>query len=179
MADTNTIVGETILVRGNLQGDEDLTVQGRIEGSLSLSRTLIIEQSGVVKADVSVNNAVVSGVMVGNLTATDSVELSETGRMVGDIHAPRVIVVEGALFKGKVDMGNLEMPRQTSSPAADHKTPSFTPRPAVRPEPVRKTPAAPHLQVKKAPVPVKKTISVIKKADSRSKKKVVVKRKRR
>ncbi len=178
MADTNTIVGETILVKGNLQGDEDLTVQGRIEGSLSLSRTLIIEQSGVVKADVSVNNAVVSGVMIGNLTATDSVELSETGRMVGDIHAPRVIVVEGALFKGKVDMGNLEMPRQASAPASDHKRPSFMPRTTARPEPVRKTPVATPAPVKKA-APVKKTTRVVKKAASHSRKKVVVKRKRR
>ncbi len=177
MADTNTIVGETILVKGNLQGDEDLTVQGRIEGSLSLTRTLIIEQGGIVKADVSVNNAVVSGVMVGNLTATDSVELSETGRMVGDIHAPRVIVVEGALFKGKVDMGNLETPRQASTQGVDHKRPSFAPqRPASRPH---KAPSAPAAPAKKAAAPAKKTVTVTKKAGSRSKKKVVVKRKRR
>ena len=77
MADnTNTIIGESILVRGNLQGDEDLTVQGRVEGSINLSKTLIIESSGVVKADASINNAVISGVMMGNLSASDSVEIS-------------------------------------------------------------------------------------------------------
>jgi cytoskeletal protein CcmA (bactofilin family) len=115
MADTNTVIGQTILVKGNLQGDEDLTVQGRIEGAIHLTKTLIIEPTGVVKADVSVCNANISGIMVGNVQATDSVEISESGRMVGDIRAPRVIINEGALFKGQVDMGDLEVSRSASS----------------------------------------------------------------
>ena len=173
MADTSTIVGQTMLIKGNLEGDEDLTVQGRIEGSLSLTKTLIIEPNGVVKADVSVANAVVSGVMVGNLTASDSLEITETGRMVGDIRAPRVIIVEGASVRGKVDMGDLEMPR----PAGDRK-PMYTPKPvsrpapAVKPKPTVKVPAkkaAPPPKAKKTPPP-----RAVKK-----KKRVVVKKKRR
>ena len=175
MADTSTIVGQTMLIKGNLEGDEDLTVQGRIEGSLSLTKTLIIEPNGVVKADVSVANAVVSGVMVGNLTASDSLEITESGRMVGDIRAPRVIIVEGASVRGKVDMGDLEMPR----PASDRK-PVYTPKPmarpaapAAKPKPTVKTPAkkaAPPPKAKKAPPP---------KAKPGKKKKVVVKKKKR
>jgi cytoskeletal protein CcmA (bactofilin family) len=118
MPETNTIIGETILIRGNLQGDEDLTVRGRVEGTINLKRTLIIEQSGVVKAEVSVSNAVISGVVVGNVTASDSVEITQSGRMVGDIHAPRVIIVEGAKFKGRVDMGELPQSRAVEAPAA-------------------------------------------------------------
>ncbi len=114
MADSAaTVVGPSILINGNLQGDEDLTVLGRVEGSISLTRTLHVEESGIVKADISVRNAVVSGVVVGNITATDSVELTEAGRMVGDIRAPRVIIVDGARFRGAVDMGDLESPRAT------------------------------------------------------------------
>jgi cytoskeletal protein CcmA (bactofilin family) len=173
MADTSTIVGQTMLIKGNLEGDEDLTVQGRIEGSLSLTKTLIIEPNGVVKADVSVANAVVSGVMVGNLTASDSLEITESGRMVGDIRAPRVIVVEGASVRGKVDMGDLEMPR----PASDRK-PAYTPkpmaRPAAKPKPTVKVPAKkaePPPKAKKAPPPKAKP--------AKKKKKVVVKKKKR
>jgi cytoskeletal protein CcmA (bactofilin family) len=173
MAETNTVIGESILIKGNLQGDEDLTVQGQIEGSVNLTKTFIVEQSGVVKADVSVNNAVISGVMVGNLTATDSVEIAETGRMLGDIHAPRVIIVEGALFKGKVDMGNLEMPRPTSHSVPERK-PAYTPRPIAKPEPAPKAPPPKPVAAKKpAPKPAAK------KSNIRSKKKVVVKKKRR
>jgi len=188
--DTNTIIGESILVRGNLQGDEDLTVQGRVEGSINLSKTLIIETSGVVKADASINNAVISGVMMGNLSASDSVEITETGRMLGDISAPRVIIVEGALFKGKVDMGNLEMPRPSSS-----SKPSYTPRPMPKSEPVAEAPkeaakpmakpmARPMAKppAKKKPVAAPPRRKIKKKAHRskiRSKKKVVVKKKRR
>src|SRR3954470_16045520 len=104
----NTVIGPSILINGKLTGDEDLLVRGRVEGELSLTRTLIVEASGVVKADVSVRNAIVSGVVVGNITATESVELTREGRMVGDIRAPRVIIVDGAAFRGRVDMGAAE-----------------------------------------------------------------------
>ena len=57
----STIVGPSILINGNLQGDEDLTVLGRVEGTLSLTKTLNVAESGIVKADISVRNAVVSG----------------------------------------------------------------------------------------------------------------------
>src|SRR5919204_124264 len=102
----NTVIGSSIVINGELSGDEDLTVRGRVEGELTLSRTLIVEASGVVKADVTVRNAIVSGVVVGNVTATECVELTKEGRMVGDIRSPRVIIVDGASFRGRVDMGN-------------------------------------------------------------------------
>jgi cytoskeletal protein CcmA (bactofilin family) len=124
----NTVIGETILINGKLTGDEDLTVRGRVEGELTLSRTLIVEPSGVVKANVAVKNAIVSGVVVGNVNATESVELTREGRMVGDIRAPRVIIVDGASFRGRVDMGEVEPGRITGD------RPKATPRPAtVRP----------------------------------------------
>ena len=104
----NTVIGPSILINGKLSGDEDLTVRGRVEGEIHLSHTLIIETSGVVKANVSVKNAVVSGVVVGNINATESVELTKEGRMVGDITSPRVILVDGASFKGRVDMGEVQ-----------------------------------------------------------------------
>src|SRR4051794_32034313 len=110
-----TVIGESILINGKLSGDEDLTVRGRVEGTLTLTRTLIIEPSGIVKADVAVRNAIVSGVVVGNINATESVELTREGRMVGDIRAPRVIIVDGASFRGRVDMGEVEPGRVTQS----------------------------------------------------------------
>lgn len=121
-----TVIGESILISGKLTGDEDLTVRGRVEGELSLSKTLIVEPSGIVKANVSVRNAIVSGVVVGNISAIESVELTKEGRMVGDIRAPRVIIVDGASFRGRVDMGNAE-------PRAATDRPQPASRPLVRP----------------------------------------------
>jgi cytoskeletal protein CcmA (bactofilin family) len=103
-----TVIGDSMQVRGNLTGDEDLHVMGRIEGSIDLQRTLIVAESGIVKAEVQVRNAIISGVVVGNVSASESVELTREGRMVGDISAPRVIIVDGASFRGNVDMGDIE-----------------------------------------------------------------------
>ncbi|ATB48892.1 bactofilin BacP [Corallococcus macrosporus] len=160
----NTVVGPSILISGRLTGDEDLTVRGRVEGELTLSRTLIVEPSGVVKANVAVKNAIVSGVVVGNINATESVELTREGRMVGDIRAPRVIIVDGASFRGRVDMGDVEpgrlpaerpavvrptaVSRPTATPArptipAARPTPPPPPtRPAPPPPPARPAPSA-------------------------------------
>lgn len=128
VASGNTVIGPSILINGKLTGDEDLTVRGRVEGELSLTKTLIVEPSGVVKANVTVKNAVVSGVVVGNIQASESVELTQEGRMVGDIRAPRVIIVDGASFRGRVDMG--ELPPGRSLP--ERSTPRTQLRPTVR-----------------------------------------------
>lgn len=132
--DGTTIIGESILINGSLNGDEDLTVRGRVEGTLTLSKTLVVEQSGVVKAEVQVRNCVIAGVVVGNVTATESVEITKEGRMVGDIAAPRVIIVDGASFRGRIDMGEVDvgrgerMGRPMARPAA---------RPALRAPPAK------------------------------------------
>lgn len=146
-----TIVGETSLVKGHLEGDEDLTVRGRVEGSLNLTKTLIVEPSGIVKAEVSVKNCIVSGVVVGNITAADSVELTTEARVVGDLTAPRVIIVDGASFRGRVDMGDLgQRPAITPRPTATTRpvsrpAPAPAPRPAPPPvrQPARVTAPAP------------------------------------
>src|SRR5688572_15437393 len=137
-----TVIGESILISGKLSGDEDLTVRGRVEGEVTLTKTLIVETTGVVKANVAVRNAIVSGVVVGNINATESVELTREGRMVGDIRAPRVIIVDGASFRGRVDMGEVEPGRVPAS------RPAVT-RPTVRPGATM--PARPVAPVGRAP----------------------------
>ncbi len=117
-AEDSTVIGPSILISGKLSGDEDLTIRGRVEGEISLNRTLNVDQSGIVKANVSVRSAIVSGVVVGNITASESVEIARDGRMVGDIHSPRVILVDGASFKGRIEMGNVEQRSEVQRPTA-------------------------------------------------------------
>jgi cytoskeletal protein CcmA (bactofilin family) len=111
MGEKNTIIGEKTKVSGNLEGDEDLLVKGRVEGNIKLSKTLHVESGGIIVADVDVKDCVVAGVVVGDITASDSVHITDGGRMVGDIKAPRVIIVAGAAFRGRVDMGDMESER--------------------------------------------------------------------
>jgi len=173
--DGTTIIGESILISGSLNGDEDLTVRGRVEGTLTLTKTLVVEPTGIVKAEVQVRNCVIAGAVVGNVTATESVEITKEGRMVGDIAAPRVIIVDGASFRGRIDMGEVDVesgapraPRAMASRPAPR--PSFA-RPAAKPEPKRSeeklaAPAAPRPPAPPAPV-----------AMGAVKRKVIVKRK--
>jgi cytoskeletal protein CcmA (bactofilin family) len=128
--DGSTIIGESILISGSLNGDEDLTVRGRVEGTLTLTKTLVVEPTGIVKAEVQVRNCVIAGVVVGNVTATESVEITKEGRMVGDIAAPRVIIVDGASFRGRIDMGSVDVERAERGGA--RPTFSRPARPALR-----------------------------------------------
>jgi len=137
-SDGSTIIGESILISGSLNGDEDLTVNGRVEGTLALTKTLLVEPTGIVKAEVQVKNCVIAGVVVGNVTATESVEITNQGRMVGDITAPRVIIVDGASFRGRIDMGEVDVEGANETRPAR----ATTSRPALRPAARLAAPAA-------------------------------------
>ena len=138
--DGATIIGESVHIRGQLSGGEDLHVLGRVEGRVDLERTLVVAQSGIVKAEVSVKNAVISGVVVGNIHASESVEITREGRMVGDIYSPRIIIVDGASFRGSVDMGDIaNMPSR--NPSAERTRPTPIARPAASTAPAAARPA--------------------------------------
>ena len=147
-SDGSTIIGESILISGSLNGDEDLTVRGRVEGTLTLTKTLLVEPTGIVKAEVQVKNCVIAGAVVVNVTATESVEITNQGRMVGDITAPRVIIVDGASFRGRIDMGEVDVEgaRETRGTRA---LPAAA-RPALRPSTRAAPPAGPKPEGRKA-----------------------------
>jgi len=99
-----TIIGKTIVIEGEIEGAEDLVVQGTIKGNIVLKENLLVEPSGLVEADVQTQNVDVGGELKGDITATNKVEIRKEGKMIGDIRAPRILIADGALFKGSVDM---------------------------------------------------------------------------
>jgi cytoskeletal protein CcmA (bactofilin family) len=106
MDDENrTIMGPTLEIEGEIEGDEDLVIQGRVKGKIVSRKSLTIDESGRVEATVSTKNLAVSGMVVGNVEASDRVEVMKEGKMIGDIKAPRVIIADGAKFKGHIEMG--------------------------------------------------------------------------
>ncbi len=100
----NTVIGSSIVIDGEISGDEDLVIQGTVKGKISLKESLIVAGSGVVEADIDTQNVEVAGKVTGNISASDRVELKSDCRMVGDIKAPRILIADGASFKGNVDM---------------------------------------------------------------------------
>jgi cytoskeletal protein CcmA (bactofilin family) len=99
-----TVVGPAISIRGRIEGEEDLRVEGRVEGSISLTETLYVEPGGVVLAQIEARDVVVSGIVIGDVAAVNSVTLNKNAKLVGNISAPRVIIADGASFRGDVVM---------------------------------------------------------------------------
>jgi cytoskeletal protein CcmA (bactofilin family) len=98
------IIGKGIVIKGELHGEEDLIIEGRVEGSIALRKHLIVETTGVVMADVQTENITIKGEMNGNMVAADKVEIAADARVVGDIKAPRVVIDDGARYRGNVEM---------------------------------------------------------------------------
>jgi cytoskeletal protein CcmA (bactofilin family) len=102
---TATVLGPTVEIEGEIEGEEDLVIQGSIQGKIVSRRDLTVDSSGKVEASITTKNLAVSGMLTGNVTATERVEVRKEGKMVGDIKAPRVVIADGAKFKGNIEMG--------------------------------------------------------------------------
>lgn len=137
----STIIGPEIRVLGRVTGEEDLHVQGRVDGAISLTETLFVAPGGIVAAEVDALNVVVSGVLVGNVTARESVTLHAGAKLVGDITSPRLIIADGAAFKGNVHMG-AEGEDAVAARTAARARPAAPPRRVVAAAPARETRAA-------------------------------------
>ena len=100
----NTIIGSSIVIDGEISGEEDLTIEGTVKGRVLLKENLFVEPSGSVEADIETRNVAISGEVVGDIVVSEKAEISAGGRVVGDIKAPRIVVSDGAIFKGNIDM---------------------------------------------------------------------------
>jgi cytoskeletal protein CcmA (bactofilin family) len=99
-------IGKSITIKGDLSGNEDLVVEGNVEGKIELpNNQLTIGANGNVAADVSAKTIVVVGKVSGNVSGTERVEIESTGSVDGDVRAPRLVVQEGAVLNGSVEMG--------------------------------------------------------------------------
>ena len=117
-------IGKSVVIKGELNGSEDLTVEGNVEGRVELrDHVLTIGPNGRIKAEVFAKAVIVLGEITGNVTASEKVDIRDKGSVDGDIVAPRVAIAEGAHFRGSVDMqraggGKSVQPKADQRPAA-------------------------------------------------------------
>jgi cytoskeletal protein CcmA (bactofilin family) len=98
-------IGKSVVIKGELNGSEDLTIEGHVEGTIQLrDHVLTIGPNGRIKAQVFAKAVIVLGEVTGNVTASDKVDIRDNGSVDGDIVSPRVAIAEGAHFRGSVDM---------------------------------------------------------------------------
>src|SRR5258708_6838880 len=97
------LIGKAIRIKGELYGEEDLTIEGKVEGTITLRKNhLILERAAVIAAHVEVESVTIKGEMNGNTAASNKVEITAEAKVVGDIKAPRLVMAEGARFRGSV-----------------------------------------------------------------------------
>jgi cytoskeletal protein CcmA (bactofilin family) len=98
-------IGKSVVIKGELNGSEDLTIEGHVEGTIQLKdNVLTIGPNGKIKASVFAKSVIVLGEVIGNVTASDKVDIRDNGSVDGDLISPRVAIAEGAHFRGSVDM---------------------------------------------------------------------------
>jgi cytoskeletal protein CcmA (bactofilin family) len=101
----SSVIGPRLVFRGKLTAEEDLLIQGRVEGSIHHSGTnLTIGAQGEVKADIVARKVVIQGAVQGDVRASDSITVEASARVQGNLFAARVAIKEGAQFKGAIDM---------------------------------------------------------------------------
>jgi cytoskeletal protein CcmA (bactofilin family) len=121
---TTTAIGPTIVIKGKLKSDEDLIIKGRIDAEISSSKAVTVENSGIIKANIRVKSARISGVLVGNIHAEEKVEIAPDGRVVGDLTAPRIMINDGAAFRGNIDMQSFDEAREAKSDSGKASRPA-------------------------------------------------------
>jgi cytoskeletal protein CcmA (bactofilin family) len=122
-------IGKSVVIKGELTGSEDLTIEGHVEGKIELRQNVLtIGPNGKIKAQVFAKSVIILGEVTGNVTASEKVDLRDNGSVDGDIASPRVAIAEGAHFRGSIDM------QRTAAKAAESK-PSPAPEKAAPPQP--------------------------------------------
>ncbi len=111
-------IGKSIVIKGDLSGEEDLIVEGKVEGKVQLpNNRLTIGQGGNVMADVHAKSVVVIGRVSGNVSAGERLEIQATGVVEGDVRTPRLAVQEGAVLNGSIEMSAKDAPAARPVPA--------------------------------------------------------------
>ena len=104
MAVQPCVIGKSITISGSLTGSEDLVVEGRVEGHITLSTHLKVESGGSVDATMDVAELTVEGTVQGDVIAAHAVTIGAGGQLFGNLETPRLVIEDGAHFKGHVEM---------------------------------------------------------------------------
>jgi cytoskeletal protein CcmA (bactofilin family) len=148
-----SVIGSSSVIRGNVRGETSLEILGRVEGDVGITGDLSLGPDAVVVGTISGARIVIGGSVQGDVTASEAVVITETGRVVGDLTAPRIGMSEGALVRGSVrSEGGGGNGRSSSSRSAEVRAPASAPVERAAPRAVTTSvPVANHAPAAKAP----------------------------
>ena len=101
---TTSLLSKKVKIEGDIQGDEDLRVEGHFKGTIKVVGDFFVGQSGIVEADVEADNIVIQGQITGNVLARKQLEIQSSGQLLGDCQAKSIDIREGAIFEGRSSM---------------------------------------------------------------------------
>jgi len=127
------VLGKSVMVKGQIYSREDLTIDGEVEGTVELQEhRLTVGPNGRVQASIKAREIVVLGSVHGNVEAADKIDIRKDARLVGDIKTARIVIEDGAYFKGSIDISKADVPKADRKPQ-----PAPAPAPGAAPAPVQ------------------------------------------
>jgi len=124
-------IGKSVVIKGELSGSEDLTIEGQVDGKIELKQNVLtIGPNGRIKAQVFAKTVIVHGEVHGNITASERVDIRDNGSVDGDVSSPRVSIADGSHFRGSIDM---QRGKTEGKPAAEVRPSTTAPSPAPNP----------------------------------------------
>ena len=131
-----TIIGQGTTVIGEIKSKGTIRIEGVVSGRIHSEDSIVVQETGRVKADLYAGQVTIAGEVEGNIFAQDRLEIATNGKLMGDIVAPRVSIAEGVLFEGKCTMKPPQPAQQERSAGGDHHPPQPPPqRPPQQPTP--------------------------------------------
>ncbi len=119
------IIGKSVMIKGQIFSREDLTIDGEIDGSVELhEHRLTVGPNGKLQAGVKAREVVVLGTIHGNVEASDKIDIRKDAKLVGDIKTARIVIEDGAYFKGSIDIARPESAARTPAPAQAKSQPA-------------------------------------------------------
>ena len=122
------IIGKSVMIKGQIFSREDLTIDGEIDGSVELhEHRLTVGPNGKLQAGVKAREVVVLGTIHGNVEASDKIDIRKDAKLVGDIKTARIVIEDGAYFKGSIDIARPEVAKPAAAPAQPKPASAATP----------------------------------------------------
>jgi cytoskeletal protein CcmA (bactofilin family) len=126
----NAVLGKSVIVKGQIFSREDLTIDGEVEGTVELQEhRLTVGPNGRVTASIKAREIVVLGTVHGNVETTDKIEIRKEAKLVGDIKTARIVIEDGAYFKGNIDIVRAEVPRPSAAATSKPHVVASSPAP--------------------------------------------------
>jgi len=100
----SSVVGKTLLIKGEIYSDDEILIEGRIQGNISVKNRVVIGREGVVEADIEAREVVIKGKVTGNVKGSQRVEIVPAGTLHGNIQSPRVVIADSGFFEGNIEM---------------------------------------------------------------------------